>query len=140
MIRTNEEAGKSLKELRKLEQQKKEQELREKCEALAIERFGEEKIKQLSNKHKGLFYLPILDESEQAVEKMAILKPIDRHILSYASTKIEDEGLYNFLGAVLDSCWIEGDEEIKTDDEYFIPACGKINKIIEGKKAALVKR
>ena len=140
MVRTDENNGKSLKQLRKLEQQEKEAALREKCEALAAERYGADQVVKWSNSNKGLFFLPIMDEEEQNIEKLAILKPIDRHILSYASTKIEDEGLYNFLGAVLESCWIQGDEDIKSDDEYFIPACGKINKIIEGKKAALVKR
>lgn len=140
MIRTDSNGGKTLKALRKEEQERKNKELREKCEALAVERYGEQQIKELSNSNKGLFYLPILDEEEQTIEKLAVLKPIDRHILSYASTKIEDDGLYSFLGAVLESCWLMGDDEIKMDDEYFIPACGKINKIIEGKKAALVKR
>ena len=140
MIRTDESGGKSLKELRKIEQQEKEKELRVKCEALAFERYGEEKIKQLTNKYKGLFYLPILGDDEETIEKMAVLKPIDRHILSYASTKIDDDGLYEFLGAVLKSCWLEGDMEIQEDDNYFIPACQNINSLMKGKKAYLVKR
>jgi hypothetical protein len=140
MIRTDSSDGKSLKALRKEEAQRKEVELRAQCEEKAKQLWPDVDFAALSNKHKGLFFLPILDEDENGIEKLAVLKPIDRHILSYASTKIEDEGLYTFLGAVLESCWLMGDEEIKTDDQYFIPACGKINKIIEGKKAALVKR
>lgn len=140
MIRTDETSGKSLKELRKQERMQIEKELIAKCEALAIERYTEEQVVKWSNANKGLFFLPVLDEEEQAIEKMAILKPIDRHILSYASTKIEDEGIYVFLGAVLEACWIAGDEEIKTDDVYFLPAANKVQKIIDGKKANLLKR
>jgi hypothetical protein len=139
MIRTDSSNGKSVKELKKKQQKEEEEQLRQKCAALANEKYGEEEVKKMSNQHKGLFFLPVMNE-EGEIEKLALLKPIDRHILSYASTKIEDEGLYEFLGAVMRECWIVGDKEIQDDDEYFIPAAGKIQKILDGKKAALLKR
>jgi hypothetical protein len=141
MIRNDQNGGKSLKEIRAAERKRKDAELREKCEALAFERYGESTVKEWSNKHKGLFYLPIMDDDdENVIEKMAVLKPIDRHILSYASTKIEDEGLYIFLEAVMRELWVEGDKELLDDDNYFISAAQTLNKIVQGKKAALVKR
>jgi hypothetical protein len=141
MIRTDENGGKSLKEIRAVEKKAKDAEVKEQCERLAFERYGEETVKQWSNKYKGLFYLPVWsEEDEAAIEKMAVLKPVDRHILSFASTKIEDEGLYTFLEAVLRECWVDGDKEILDNDEYFIPAAQSLNKIVQGKKTALVKR
>lgn len=141
MIRNDDNKGKSLKAIKEKERLEKEQKLRDQCEKYAYERFGEDEVKKLSNKHQGLFYLPILsDHDDNEIEKFAILKPIDRHILSYASTKIEDEGMYTFLEAVLNECWVDGDREIIDDDNYFIPAAQKINKLLEGKKAAMVKR
>ena len=130
----------SLKEIRKREKAEKETALRLKCEALAIDRYGEDAVKQLSNKHKGIWYLPVLDEEDEHIEMLALMKPIDRHILSYASTKIEGEGLYAFLEACMNECFIEGDRDIIDDDTYFIPAANSFNKILEGKKASLLKR
>lgn len=131
--------AKSIKSIREAENAAKEKELRAKCEALAVERWGEEEIKKLSNANKGLWYLVIQDEDGN-IEKLAIMKPIDRNILSYASTKIQDDGLYAYLESCMHSCWLQGDDEIMGDDAYFIPAANSFNKILEGKKAALVKR
>ena len=139
MITTDKTNGSSIKALREKEKQAKEQELKALAEKFAFERFGENQVKQWSNENKGLFYLPILGEDEQ-IEKLAIMKPITRHILSYASTKITDEGLYAFLEACMRECFIAGDDCIIDEDEYFIPAANTFNKILEGKKAQLLKR
>lgn len=114
--------------------------LKEKCSALANERFGEETMKKWSNEHKGLWFLPVCNNDTGEIEKLAIMKPITRTTLNYASTKITDEGLYSFLEACMRECWVDGDKDILEDDEYFIPAAGTFNKIIEGKTASLLKR
>lgn len=139
MIQTDKTAATSVKAIREREEAEKAAKLRQQCEALATERYGAEQVVKWSNANKGLFYLPILD-AEENIEKLAIMRPITRQILSYASTKIQDDGLYAFLEAAMRECFIEGDEEIIEDDEYFIPAANQFNKIIEGKKANLLKR
>lgn len=139
MIRNDVTKGGSLKEIRERDKKQKEQALHEKCNALANTRYGEDEMKKLSNANKGIFFLPVMGDNGE-IEKMALMKPIDRNILSYASTKITDEGLYAFLEAAMRECFIDGDKEILDDDEYFIPAANSFNKILEGKKAALLKR
>ncbi|RXK57569.1 hypothetical protein ESA94_20435 [Lacibacter luteus] len=142
MFQTNTNKS-TIKEIRERERKEKEDLIKSKCEELAIQKLGsKEALVQLSNKYKGLWYLPILDENEEEIIKLLILKPIDRHILSYASTKIEDEGLYIFLEAAMNECVIKehSDMDVITEDEYFIPAANKFNKILEGKKAFMVKR
>jgi hypothetical protein len=139
MIVTNANKS-SLKAIRAKERAEREQKQRAECEAIAVERFGEQKIKEWSNSHKGLWYLPVYDEEGEIIEKLAIMKPIDRHILSYASTKISDEGLYIFLEACMNECFVEGDREVIDDDIYFLPASSAFNKIIDGRKAAMLKR
>lgn len=143
MIQTNANQN-SLKEIRDREQKEKDDLMRAKCEAIAIGRLGsKEALVALSNKFKGLWFLPAIDENDE-VEKLLILKPIDRHILSYASTKIADSGLYIFLEAAMSECIIKenncSDMEMLTDDDYFIPAAGSFNKILEGKKTFMLKR
>jgi hypothetical protein len=139
VIRTNNNNAKSVAEIKKSERAAKELELKELAAKAAEDRFGKEQIVKWSNQYKGLFFLPITDD-EGNIEKLAIMKPIDRHILSYASTKINDEGLYAFLEACMRECFIDGDKDIIDDDEYFIPAANTFNKILEGKKAHLLKR
>lgn len=139
MIKTEKKKGESIKQIRKREQEQKEKDLREKCEKIAVERFTKEQMAKWSVEHKGLWFLPVLDE-EGNIEALGIMQPITRSILSYASTKIQDEGLYEFLEAAMRECWIDGDTKILDDDDYFIPASQQFNKILEGKKAALVKR
>lgn len=139
MIVTDNKVKKTLKQIKQAENEKKEQNIKALCEALAIERYGDKKVKDWSNENKGLWYLPVINDDD-TIEKMAIMRPINRHILSHASTKIEDEGLYVFLEACMRECWVEGDAEILEEDDYFIPAAMKFNKIMEGKKVAFLKR
>lgn len=140
MIQTDKTKGATLKDIRERERKANEAELREKCQALAYERYTEDQVKRWSNENKGLWYLPVMDESGDNIEALAIMKPINRHILSYASTKITDDGLYAFLEQCMRECLVAGDECILEDDDYFIPAAMKFNAILEGKKAALLKR
>ncbi len=138
MIKTDANKN-SIKEIRAREQKEKEDQIKLLCEALAIERCGGQKeFIDLNNKHKGIWFLPVMKE-DGTIDKMALMKPIDRHILSYASTKITDEGLYAFLEVAMRECFIDGDKEILDDDDYFIPASSSFNKIIDGKKAYLLK-
>lgn len=132
----------SMKALRDKERTEKEAALKILCEERAIELLGsKDALLQLSNKHKGIWYLPICDASDEAtIEVMAIMKPIDMAILSYASTKVEDEGIMEYFRSCLVECFIAGDTVILEDENYTIPACFKIQKIIEGKKAFLLKR
>ena len=141
MIKNNSNHGASLKEIRKKEQQDKDLVIIAICETIAIERYGEDKLKAWRKEFGSVWFLPVLNEEEEGkVDKLAVLRPINRHILSHASTKIEDEGLYVFLEACMRECWIEGDNELLEDDEYFIPAAMKFNKVIEGKKVVFLKK
>jgi hypothetical protein len=142
MIKTNTQDRKysSVKEIREREQKEQEIKLKEDCEALALERYGDKAVKQWSNQNKGIWYLPVLNTGGDKIEALAIMKPVDRNILSYASTKITEEGLYAFLEACMRECFIAGDECILDDDDFFIPAASKFNAILEGRKAALLKR
>ncbi|MBT1702959.1 hypothetical protein [Chryseosolibacter indicus] len=140
MIKTETKKGDSVKQIRERERKEKEEALRAQCEQLANDRFTETQMKKWSVENQGLWYLPVMDESGETIEAIAIMRPITRSILSYASTKIQDEGLYEFLEVAMRECFIDGDAKILEDDTYFIPAAMQFNKILEGKKAALLKR
>ena len=152
MIQANSTNRETLKQIKEREKKEKALAHRNKCEAIAVEKFGESQVVSWSNANKGLWYLSVGAE-EDDIETIALMRPIDRHILSYASTKIEDGGLYEFLEAAMRECWvasIEADGSLITDkekpslilddEECFIAAANKFNKILETKKASMVKR
>lgn len=65
------------------------------------------------------------------------LRNPDRRILSYASTVgAKDPVKFNEL--ILANCWLGGSEAIKTDDELFFGASGKLAELIVFKEAELV--
>jgi hypothetical protein len=136
MIKNDTAGAGNLKAIREREQATIAAELVAKAEEIARERYGV-KLDDWKKLHKAVWFLVI--DNEGVIEKMAVMKPINRHILSYASTKLEDDGLYSFLEQCMRECWIDGDDELLEDDEYFIPAAMKFNKMLEGKKAAFVK-
>lgn len=139
MIQTDSTNGQTVKDIKAREQEAQEAIVKDACKQLANERYTEEQVTKWSNANKGLFFLPILDK-DGSIMKLGIMKPINRHILSYASTKLTEGGLYEFLEACMRECWIDGDQEILDDDNFFIPAANSFNKILEGYKAHLLKR
>lgn len=130
----------TVKAIREREKAAKEAALKEKAIAIAKERYGEDKLAQWEKENGGLFYLPVTDQTGENIEALGIVRPVTRAILSYASTKLAEEGMYDYLEAALRECWIAGDEKILEDDEYFIPAANGFNKIIEQKKANFLKK
>ena len=93
--------------------------------------FSEEKIKDLKQKHGELFLLQVEDKS-------AVLKHPTRQVLSMASAHASKDPM-RFNDILLKNCWVDGDEEIKSDDRYFLGAASKIAELIEVKEATLVK-
>ncbi len=56
-----------------------------------------------------------------------------------AFTILQDEGENEFALSLLNSCWIYGDEEIKTDDNYFLSAKEKLTILFEYNDAEITK-
>lgn len=70
--------------------------------------------------------------------KTAYLKMPDRKTLSYAMTFAQTDPL-KFAEAILNNCWLEGDEEIRTNDVLFLSVASQLNNLVELKEAELVK-
>lgn len=41
--------------------------------------------------------------------------------------------------ALLNQLWVEGDEEIKTNDDYFFAACNTLDEVLKVKEAEIKK-
>ena len=71
-------------------------------------------------------------------DKVCYLKKPTRKVLSLAATAGQHDPMkYNEV--ILANCWVDGDEEIKTDDAYFLGVSGVLAELIEVKKASLKK-
>ena len=90
-----------------------------------------EAIAELKKKHGDIYKISVDDKS-------CILRKPNRKELSYASVAGKNDPL-KFNEVILNSCWLAGDDELKTDDYLFLSASAKIAEIIEIKEAELEK-
>lgn len=76
-------------------------------------------------------------------DKSCYLKKLPRPTLEAVLGLVAGRSKPEFVRAgeiILNSCWISGDEEIKTNDDYFLAACFSAYEVIELKTATLEKR
>lgn len=93
--------------------------------------FTKEQISALKQKHGEIFKIKVDG-------KCCLLRKPNRKELGYASVAGKENPL-KFNEVILNSCWLDGDEEIKTNDTLFLSASAKIADIIEVKEAELEK-
>lgn len=98
---------------------------------MAKENVTQEQINAWKKIHGEIFKLKIED-------KECFLKTPDRKTLSFASSVATKDPL-KFSEILLNNCWLGGDEEIKTNNGFFLAASSKISEIIEVKEAELEK-
>ena len=75
--------------------------------------------------------------------RKAKLRKIDRATLKVVYSKmLKANGEMNLIDSgeiILETCWLEGDKEIKENDELWLAACLKCVELIQQKEASLVK-
>lgn len=71
------------------------------------------------------------------------LRKIDRATLKVVYSKmLKATGEMNLIDTgeiILNTCWLEGDKEIKEEDDLWLAACLKCVELIEQKEASLKK-
>lgn len=70
--------------------------------------------------------------------KTCFLKKPNRKALAFAAT-VGAKDPVKFNEVILNAAWIEGDEEIKTDDSLFFGVSQKLGELVESKEAELEK-
>lgn len=96
-----------------------------------MEKLSKEQIEALKKKHGEIFEVEVGG-------KVCYLKRPTRKTLSLAAVQGQRDPLkYNEV--VLTNCWVDGDEEIKTQDAYFLGISGVLDQLIEVKMADLKK-
>lgn len=90
-----------------------------------------EQIAELKKKYGEIYQFKVDD-------KKCILHKPSRQVLS-AATVTAGKDPIKFNEIILKNCWIQGDEEIQTDDNLFLGICPKLAEIIEVKEAEIKK-
>jgi hypothetical protein len=86
---------------------------------------------QLKEKYPTLFKLEFED-------KVAYLRKPDRATLKAAMSKVLTDPI-GFAEVILKNCWLDGDEDVKKNDEYIMGSVGPLNNIVNARTAELVK-
>lgn len=96
-----------------------------------MEKLTKEQIEKLKHTHGEVFEVEVSD-------KICYLKKPSRKVLSAAATVGQKDALkYNEI--LLENCWIQGDDEIRNNDSYFLGVSGVLAQVIEIKEAKLKK-
>jgi hypothetical protein len=96
-----------------------------------VKEIPQEQIDSWKKEHGSVFLIEVGG-------KKAYLRGADRKTISYA-TAIGAKDPMAFNEALLQNLWLEGDEEIKTDDALFMGASSQLSELIEIKTATLKK-
>lgn len=91
----------------------------------------EEQIAMWKRLHKDIFEVV-------ADDKVCYLKRPDRNTLK-AADAIGSEDPMRYDEVVLENCWLFGDEEIKTNDNYFLQVTPTLADLIDYGRASIKK-
>ncbi len=92
----------------------------------------EAQIKEWKVKFGDIFEIEVED-------KKAYLKKPDRKVVSMVQS-LGEGNVVKGAELLIDACWLGGDEEIRTQDDYFFAAMPLLDGMIEKKVATLKKR
>ena len=92
-------------------------------------KYTAEQVQEWKQKHGALFEISV-------EEKSCILHRPTRKDLSFVSV-VKDP--IKMSEAMLNQLWVDGDEEIKTDDALFLAAIQKMQDVLEVKEAEIKK-
>lgn len=90
-----------------------------------------EQIAEWKKQHGEIFQLDVDGHT-------CFLKKPSRKVISMATTIGQNDPV-KFSELMMNNCWIAGDEIIRTDDELFLSAAGKLADLIQLKEAELKK-
>ncbi len=74
----------------------------------------------------------------RAGDKMCIVRRPDRPVIGIART-IASGDVIKFNESVLSQCWLIGDQEIQTEDKYFLSVMGQLSNLVEEVETSLKK-
>lgn len=92
-------------------------------------KYTEEQVAEWKKKHGTVYEISVDGKS-------CIIRKPNRKDLSYVSVVKDPIKMQETL---LKQLWVDGDEEIKTDDELFFAACNQLEEVLQLKQADIKK-
>lgn len=97
-----------------------------------MQKIDEKQINEWKEKHGSVYELPVED-------KVAYLREPKMKDFKRAFTAMQNNGDLAFGEEMINLLFIGGDEEIKTNDDYFLPARKEIKEFFNFDEAEIVK-
>lgn len=110
-------------------------EAREAVRKSLVERFGDDFVKwEKEYAPRNLNYIEVED-------KIAILRPIGaQEIATYSMALVNpEEGMVTATRFLLEELWLDGDNEIRDNEEYFIGAMLQVQNVVQTKNSRFIK-
>lgn len=92
-----------------------------------------EQIEAWKKEHNDVYQITVEED-----DKVCYLRKPTRKELSFAST-VGTQDPMKFNEMIIKNCWLGGDEEIQTNDSLFLAVSTQLDRVLEFKKAELVK-
>lgn len=101
-----------------------------------IERFGAEKVQEWQKA-----FAPRKLNVIEVDGAFAVLRPIGAsEVASYSMSLVDPEkGMETATRFLLEELWLDGDDVIRDDEDYFINAMLQVQNVIEAKKSRFMK-
>lgn len=96
-----------------------------------MKKVTEKQISEWKEKHGGVFQFDVED-------KTAFLREPKMKDFKRAFSALQDDSEVAFGEAMLGSLWLDGDDEIKTNDDYFLTARKEIAKLLQYDDAEVI--
>lgn len=90
----------------------------------------QEKIDGWKKQHGDIYLIEVED-------KACVVRKPNRKDLSFAMLLKDDPIKFN--ETLLNNLWVDGDEELKTNDDYFLAVSSQLGELLQIKEATLKK-
>ncbi len=110
--------------------------------SLVTQEMLEERIPEIKKKHKvkTVFLISVEDPDTPGNFLGAYLKTPSRAQMSFVLSLFGKEKVVQGTEAILENCWLEGDERIMTEDELFFATMEHTDEFLGSTKAKLIKK
>ena len=102
---------------------------------------AEKKLGELKESRKEDVFMIAVPEDDQGQSfAVGFIKKPNRAVLSQVMSLMLSNDVVKGAEVVLHSCWLEGDDRIKEDDQFFFSAINVIDQVISFRQAIIKKK
>jgi len=102
---------------------------------------AEKRLDEIKAEHKAPVFMiavPVDDDSE--LYAVCYLRKPDRRVIKRVSPLLSQGKEVDAAEVIMNLCWLDGHEEVKTSDDYFFSAQMQMAELIQWRSAILIKK